>query len=329
MGKGEFILKRIVQLLLTYWVILTVLFFLFRLGLPDPTAALVVEGLSAEEQAMVQARFGLDQPLWVQYFIYLRNFLQGDFGVSFHYKAAVFPILMEKFLNTIVLMLPAILISYTIGPVLGVILSWKRGTRIEFSGIVSGLFLRSAPVFWTGMIFIMVFGIWWGVLPTSGMRTVPYDADNFLTKIFTLDYLWHLILPALTIALYYLGLPMLIMRNTMLEVMGEDYIELCQAKGLSPRTIMFKHAARNALLPVVTQAAITVGMAVGGQVVVEVVYSWPGLGREMIQAVRTSDYPMAQASFMLMAGMVLLMNFLADMVYGYLDPRVVTKGEGR
>lgn len=329
MGKGEFIVKRVLQILLTYWIILTILFFLVRLALPDPTAALVVEGLSAEEQALVRARFGLDQPLLMQYFIYLRNFLQGEFGTSFHYKAAVAPILFEKFLNTIILMLPAILFSYTLGPAIGVLLSWKRGTRFEFSGIVSGLILRSAPVFWTGMIFIMFLGIRWGIFPTSGMRTLPYEASGFMDKIFTLDFLWHLILPALTIALYYLGLPMLIMRNTMLEVMGEDYIELCQAKGLSDRTIMYRHAARNALLPVVTQAAITIGMAVGGQVVVEVVYSWPGLGREMVDAVRTSDYPMAQASFMLMAGMVLLMNFLVDMVYGYLDPRVVYKGEAK
>lgn len=326
MSKGEFFLKRLLQLLLTYWVILTVLFFVVRLVLPDPTAALIMEGLSVEEQAMVRARFGLDQPLITQYFIYLVNFVQGEFGTSFHYKAPVFPIVMENLLNTLVLMFPAILLSYTIGPILGVILSWRRGSKLEFGGIVSALVLRSAPVFWTGMIFILIFGIGLGILPTSGMRTMPYEAVNFFDKVFTLDFLKHLILPALTIALYYLGLPMLIMRNTMLEVMGEDFIELCQAKGLSDRVIMYRHAARNALLPVVTQAAITIGMAVGGMVVVEVVFSWPGIGREMISAVRTSDYPIAQASFMLMAGMVLIMNFVADLIYGYLDPRVTSQG---
>jgi len=165
-----------------------------------------------------------------------------------------------------------------------------------------------------------------GILPTSGMRTLPYEATSNLDKIMTLDYLRHLILPMFTIAIYYLGLPMLIMRNTMLEIMGEDFIELCQAKGLSERKIMYKHVARNALLPVVTQAAITIGLAVGGQVVVEVVFSWPGLGREMIQAVRTSDFPMAQSAFMMMAGLVLVMNTVADLLYSYLDPRVVLKG---
>ncbi len=326
MGKGEFITSRILQLLVTFFIILTLLFFLFRLALPDPTSALVMEGLSAEEQAMVRARFGLDKTLFEQYFIYLQNFVQGELGLSFHYKSAVFPILLEKLFNTMALMIPAILLSYLIGPILGVLLSWKRGSKTEITGIVGGLFLRSAPVFWTGMIFIMVFGIWWGIFPTSGMRTLPYEASSNLAKILTLDYLWHLFLPMLTIAIYYVGLPMLIMRNTMLEIMGEDFIELCQAKGLSERRIMYKHVARNALLPVVTQAAITIGLAVGGQVVVEVVFSWPGLGREMIQAVRTSDFPVAQGAFMMMAGLVLVMNTVADLLYSYLDPRVVFKG---
>ncbi len=325
MRKAEFFAKRVLQLVLTFWVILTILFFVFRLVLPDPTTALIVEGLSVEEQAMVRERFGLDRPLFVQYGIYLLNFFQGELGLSFHYKAPVFPILMENLLNTLVLMLPAIFVSYSLGILLGVILSWKRGTQVEFTGIVSALVLRSAPVFWTGMIFIMLLGIRFSWLPTSGMRTVPYEAAGFLDKILTLDFLRHLLLPTLTIALYYMGLPMLIMRNTMLEVMGEDFIELCQAKGLSERAIMFRHSARNALLPVVTQAAITIGMAVGGMVVVEVVFSWPGIGREMISAVRTSDYPMAQGAFMLMAGMVLCMNFLADLLYGYLDPRVMQR----
>ncbi|MBF8438158.1 ABC transporter permease [Halanaerobiaceae bacterium Z-7014] len=326
MGKGQYIAKRLIQLVITFLIILTILFFLFRLALPDPTAALVMDGLSAEEQAMVRERFGLDRPIVEQYFIYLRNFMRGEFGLSFHYKSPVFPILMEKLFNTLALMLPAIFVSYLIGPLLGVLLSWKRGSNIEFTGIIGGLTLRSAPVFWTGMIFIMVFGIWLGILPTSGMRTLPYEASSNLDKILTLDYLRHLILPMFTIAIYYLGLPMLIMRNTMLEIMGEDFIELCQAKGLSERKIMYKHVARNALLPVVTQAAITIGLAVGGQVVVEVVFSWPGLGREMIQAVRTSDFPMAQSAFMMMAGLVLVMNTVADLLYSYLDPRVVLKG---
>lgn len=326
MDQLTFIVKRVLQMFIIFWIILTLLFFLVRVGLPDPTHALVVEGLSREEQAIIREQFGLDRPLTVQYLLYLQNSLRGEFGTSFHYRAPVSGIIQEKLLNTSVLMLVAIFISYTLGPLLGVLLTWKRGSKMEIIGIASGLLMRSAPIFWTGMLAIMFFGIYLDIFPTSGMRTLPYEATGFLDKIFTLDFLHHLTLPALIIALHYIGLPMLIMRNTMLEVMGEDFIELCRAKGMSWRRIMYLHAARNALLPVVTQAAITIGLAVGGQVVVETIFSWPGLGREMLQAVRTSDYPMAQASFLLMAVMVLLMNFLSDLVYSYLDPRVVYKG---
>ncbi len=319
----SYLVGRLLQMVVTLWVILTMLFFLFRLGLPDPTVALVTEGLSPEDRAIVAERFGLDRPLHQQYLIYLRNVATGELGTSFHYKAPVAGIVGEKFLNTMILMVTAILLSYTIGPLVGVILAWKRGSKLEVVGITTGLVLRSAPMFWTGMLAVMLFGISLGWFPTTGMRTFPYEAANFWQKIATLDFLHHLVLPALVISLYYAGLPMLIMRNTMLEVMGEDFIEFCQARGLSRARIMYAHAARNALLPVVTQAAITIGLAVGGQVVVEVVFSWPGLGREMVQAVRTSDYPVAQASFMLMAVMVLILNFAADLIYSRLDPRVV------
>lgn len=325
----SFVIGRIGQLLVTFFIILTVLFFLFRLGLPDPTLALISDGLSPEDRQLVIARFGLDKPLWQQYFIYIGNVLKGEFGTSFHYKAPVFDVAGEKFLNTMVLMVAAIIVSYTIGPLLGVLMSWKRGTRFEVLGVTAGLITRSAPMFWTGMLAVMLFGIQLGWLPTSGMRTLPYEATGFLDKIFTLDFLWHLLLPMTVVAIFYAGLPMLIMRNTMLEVLGEDFIEFSRARGLSETRIMYLHAARNALLPVVTQLAITTGLAVGGQVVVEVVFSWPGLGREMLEAVRTSDYPLAQATFMLMAAMVLLLNFISDLLYGRLDPRVVYTEEAR
>ena len=322
-----FIARRWLHTLITLWVIFTALFFLFRLGLPDPTLALISEGLSAEDRARITERFGLHLPLWQQYFVYLGNVVTGEMGVSFHYKTPVATIVGDRFLNTMALMIPAIALAYVVGPVLGVLLTWKRGSRLESAGITAGLVLRSAPVFWTGMLGIIVFGVWLGWLPTSGMRTLPYHASGFLDKILTLDFLWHLILPMTVITVYFAGLPMLIMRNTMLEVIGDDFIEFSRARGLRPSRIMYAHAARNALLPVVTQAAITTGLAVGGQVVVEVVFSWPGLGREILESVRTSDYAVAQATFMFLAATVLLMNFIVDLIYGKLDPRVVYTAE--
>ena len=322
MSRRIYLLKRVLQAIFSLWIIATVLFFLFRMGLPDPTSALITEGLNAEQRAAVRAQFGLEDPLWRQYVLFLTNAVQGEFGTSFSYRAPVSGIVWERLGNTMVLMLAAIILAYVIGVPLGAWLSWRRGSRTDTVGIFFGLMFRSAPMFWTGMIAILIFGVGLSMFPTSGMRTLPYDATSFLDKIFTLDFLWHAILPVLIVALYYLGSPLLIMRNTMLEVYGEDFIEMARAKGLHERDILYKHAARNALLPVVTQLAVTIGLAAGGQVVVEVVFSWPGLGREILNAVRTSDFPLAQASFLIMAAFVITLNLLVDILYTTLDPRV-------
>ncbi len=322
MNRTRYLLRRALQALMALFIIATLLFFLFRLGLPDPTAALITEGLSVEEREQVRARFGLDRPLPEQYLIYLGNIVRGDFGFSFHYRAPVADIIWERLANTLVLMLSAILIAYAVGVPLGAWLSWRRGSGTDTTGIILGLMFRSAPMFWTGMLAILVFGVMLSLLPTSGMRTLPYEASGFFDKILTLDFLAHLILPALIVALYYLGSPLLIMRNTMMEVYGEDFIEMARAKGLPEHRILYHHAARNALLPVVTQLAVTIGLAAGGQVVVEVVFSWPGLGREILNAVRTSDFPLAQASFLVMAAFVISLNLLVDILYTTLDPRV-------
>lgn len=322
MRSRGYLVRRFLQALLALFIIATLLFFLFRMGLPDPTTALVSEGLNPEQRAMVRQQFGLDKPLWHQYLIFLQNAVTGDFGMSFHYRAPVADIIWERLGNTLVLMMAAIFVAYGVGVPLGAWLSWRRGTKADSLGIFFGLMFRSAPMFWTGMISILVFGVWLEWLPTSGMRTLPYEASGFWDKILTLDFLHHLILPAMIVALFYLGSPLLIMRNTMLEVYGEDFIEMARAKGLPERTVLYKHAARNALLPVVTQLAVTIGLAAGGQVVVEVVFSWPGLGREILNAVRTSDFPLAQACFLVMASFVIFLNLAVDILYSTLDPRV-------
>ncbi|MDO5643483.1 MAG: ABC transporter permease, partial [Paracoccus sp. (in: a-proteobacteria)] len=202
MSRRAYMIKRILQAMLSLWIIATILFFLFRLGLPDPTTALVAEGLNPEQRAQVRAQFGLDEPMWRQYLLYLGNALRGEFGTSFSYRAPVAPIVMERLANTMALMLPAIILAYLIGVPVGAWLSWRRGSRTDTAGIFLGLMFRSAPMFWTGMIFILIFGVSLGWFPTSGMRTLPYEAANFWAKIFTLDFLWHAVLPVTVVALY-------------------------------------------------------------------------------------------------------------------------------
>lgn len=322
-----FAVRRTAQVLVTFWAIVTMLFLLFRLAFPDPTVVYLDVGLTEDVQRALIERFGLDEPLWEQYLAYLGSLITGELGTSFLYRAPVAPIVWDKFLNTIALMVPALVVAYLIGPVLGVLLAKVRGSKLETAGIAAGLTLRSAPVFWTGMIGVMVFAVWLRWLPAGGMRTLPYEATGFLDKVFTLDFLAHLVLPMSVVAAYYAGVPMLLMRNTMLEVIGEDFVEFARARGLGANRVMYGHVARNSLLPVITQAAITAGLAVGGQVVIEVVFSWPGLGREMIQAVQARDYPLSQATFLLLAGSVLILNLVADLIYARLDPRVVHRRE--
>lgn len=319
---ARYFLTRFVQSLIAFFIIATLLFFLFRLSLPDPTVALITEGLGQEAREIVRERFGLNLPLHQQYLIYLKNLIQGDFGISFSYKAPINTFLWDRLANTLVLMLVAVFFAYLVSVPLGALLSWKRGTVLDSVLSVVVLGLRSAPMFWTGMLLLMVFGVQLQWFPISGMRTLPYTASSFFGKVLTLDFLRHLILPSLTVALYYIASPLLVMRTAMLELYGEDFIRAARAKGLSEAAVLYFHAARNALLPVVTQLATTIGLAAGGQVVVEVVFSWPGVGREILNAVRASDFPLAQTSFLVIATMVIVLNFLADVTYTFLDPRV-------
>src|SRR5699024_795530 len=207
----------------------------------------------------------------------------------------------------------------------GAWMAWRRGTVGESIAITIALILRSAPTFWVGIMAIYLFSVILGWLPHSGMRSSGYEAEGFFQTFFTLDFLKHLILPSIVAGVFFLATPLLMMRNTMLEVMGEDFIEMAHAKGLKERTILYKHAARNALLPVVTAGALFIGSAIGGQVLIEYVFSWPGLGREMVLAAQRHDYPVAQASFIIMAAMIMFMNLIADLLYAYLDPRISYK----
>jgi peptide/nickel transport system permease protein len=225
-------------------------------------------------------------------------------------------------------MLTAILISYSVGIYLGAHLGWIRGTKLERIEMFAVLCARSLPVFWTGLIVLYIFSFRLGLFPIGGMRSISASPTGVVDTFFSVDFLHHLVLPTVSLSLYYTGLPLLLMRNNMLEVITEDYIETARAKGLPRRRIVFVHAARNAILPVVTAFAIAIGFSIGGQVLIETVFSWPGLGREMVNSALRSDYPMAQGAFLLLATIIIVMNFLADMAYTYLDPRVNVDGEG-
>jgi ABC-type dipeptide/oligopeptide/nickel transport system permease component len=321
-GFRGFIIRRVFHSLITIWVILTVVFVLFRAAPGDPSLRIADATFPPAVRQQILERFGLDKPVWQQYLIYMRNVVQGDLGLSFFTRRPVSQELADRFWNTAILAMASFLIAYPLGAVMGAYLASKRGTKLESLAIAFSLFFRSAPLYWTGMLALTYFSFTLGWFPNGRIRDVGYVASNAFEKYVSLDFLHHLALPAIVAGLYFAALPLLLMRNTVLEVLNEDFIELARAKGLSENAVLFRHGVRNAVLPIVTAAAVYIGLALGGMAVIEVVFSWPGLGREIVAAVKGGDYPVAQGAFLMLAVMISLMNLIADVLYGYLDPRI-------
>lgn len=317
----KYVLVRIASTVLTFLVIATVIFFLFRL-VGDPASLFMSPGMDNEQIEKIRSSFGLNDPVHVQYYRYMINLITLDFGVSFYYRSDTGPIVLERMINSLFLTMPAILIAYIGGSLGGVLLAWKRGEPIERAGLIGAIIFRSTPRFWLGILLLFVFA---GVLswfPSFGMVSNEVAFDGHLDLLLLPDFYHHIVLPILSMTFYLMGLPLLLMRTSMLEVINEDFVNICRAKGLTETEVMYKHVARNALLPVVTAFAVGIAFSFGGNVLVETVFSYPGVGRLMVDSVFRSDYPVAQFSFLMMAAVVLIMNFVADLTYFYLDPRV-------
>jgi peptide/nickel transport system permease protein len=319
----RFILRRFVYLLFTYWAFITILFIMFRITPGDPTTLYVVEGMTKAERLATLQRYGLTEPLHVQYIQYIGDLLQGDLGESYRYNAMVSDILVVKFWNTIFLMGTSLTIAYSIGIMFGAYLGWVRGTVQEKLGLFIGLVFRSSPEFWIGIVLLSVFVFELGWFPWGGIKAIGAETSaDFFSRYLSTSFLYHLAMPALTGAIYYMAQPILLMRSSMINVLNSDFIEIKQAEGLSSFQVIYKHAVRNSILPMATVIALVAGMSIGGSLVIETVFSWPGMGREMVESVHHNDYPMAMGAFFLMGSVVILMNFLADIAYVYLDPRV-------
>lgn len=316
------VLQRFAQMLFVLWVVATILFFLFRLMPGTPLAAYIEPTMTEEQQAILLRDFGLDKPLHEQYFIYLWNLCQGNLGTSFIYKQSVAKLLLDALPNTLVLTLSSLFVAYVIGVLAGALMAAKRGTWLEGFGLPVVLATRAMPEFWLGMVLLALFSFSYGLVPSGGATSPGAVFPSEFARMTSWDYLHHLILPVATLAIYLQGLPLLLMRSNMLEVMQEEFVVMSRIKGLSEWTIIMRHAARNALLPVATALALGIGSSIGGNVVVETVFSWPGLGRQLVEAVSASDYPLAQGAFLMIAGAQIFMNFVADLLYSTLDPRV-------
>jgi len=340
MGRRNYLLRKVGGSLLTVFIVLVINFFLFRVIPGDPAKAGLKDPRVRPEVIEAQrVRFGLDKPvincfkgqmvfatslcavnpLDTQLFIYLGNLLKGDLGISYDQKRPVADILRERIGNTIILLLGAEAMAIVLGSALGLVAGWKRKTRLDTSALILSLAAWSLPTFWLGILMFMFGSSLFG-LPVNGMRTTGLTYASFWEEL--VDVGRHWILPTLTYAIVLLGQYLIVMRASVLEVLSEDYILTAKAKGLTNFQILKDHALKNAMLPMVTLVLLNLGFTVSGTVELERVFSWPGVGGAIVDAVARKDYPVLQGAFLLVTISVIVANLLVDLVYTYLDPRV-------
>jgi peptide/nickel transport system permease protein len=313
--------RKLAILALTLLAVATFNFILFRVLPGNPIQLQARAGnLSPEAIQRLREIYGLDQPLVVQFLIYLRDVFSGQFGTSITFQRPVADILAERMLNTLILLAAATVLVVLLGIGLGIVAAARRGSRADSSIVVGALVFWSLPTFWTGLILIFVFGVFLHALPVSGTSTPGVSNASPLAS--AVDLARHLVLPTITLALVDIGQFVLITRSSLVDVLTEDYILTAKAKGLSRRQVVWRHGVRNALLPVVTTTALYVGLTIGGAIQVETVFSWPGMGRLMYDAVLRRDYPILEASFFIFALVVVCANLVSDLLYQVLDPRV-------
>lgn len=319
----RYILVRLGHMAITLWAMLTLMFFLFRLLPGEPTMTVINDSLAPQAQAIMRAQFGLDRPLAEQYLIYLANYARLDFGLSFQTSRSVAELIEGRLFNTLALILPSLLSAYFLGAVIGAWLAWRRGGAVDTLFVVVATAFQAAPVFWVGMLAILFFSVHLGLFPVGHIVTPGAFPEQSWRMYLTLDFLHHFTLPFLVNTAYQLCFPLLLMRSSMLSAIGEDYVEFARLKGLPENRVLYRHAMRNSLLPVATTIPMILGWAVAGSVVIETVFSWPGLGLLMVEGVERTDYPVVQAAFFLIAVLTILGTFAADLLYGALDPRIV------
>lgn len=313
--------KKFLRVVIILLVIATFNFFLFRVLPGDPILLWARAGqLSPEAVARLRHLFGLDQSLWIQYVRYLHNLVSGDLGLSLTYRRPVFDILRDRIPNTILLYGAATIIVFVVGILAGVVAAARRGTRLDGTIVSMSLVFWSLPAFWTGLTLLIIFGVYFKAFPVSGISSPGAVYASSMGR--AMDIARHLVLPTITLCLIETAQFVLITRGALVDVLTEDFILTAKAKGLSSRQVLWKHAFPNALLPVVTTSAIFIGLTLGGAVQTETVFSWPGMGRLMYDAVLRRDYPILEACFLVTAVTVVLANFLADVLYSTLDPRV-------
>jgi len=323
MSLKKYVATRTLQSLLTIWVIITVLFFMFRLMPGDFTQQMAQQGASQEALEAVKERWGLNDPLHVQYFRYMKNLVQLDMGESVVYRVDVWEHTRMRIFNTFILVAPGITVSYLLGGMIGTLMGNNRGGKLEKYGVLPLIAIGSVPAFFTGIFLIVIFSMTLDVFPTSGMisplTTMEYEA--WWRPYLTVDFASHYVLPFTVIVLRYTFFPAMLMRTSVVEVLGSGHMEFHRLSGI-PRIRRLKHLAKHASLPLLTMYPMSMARALGGLVLVETVFNWPGIGFTVVKGVLQRDFPVVLFVFAITGAFVVITNFLVDLLYGVVDPRI-------
>jgi len=312
---GPFLARRLLHLGPVLLGVSLIVFLVLHLAPGDPAEVMLGANANKEDLASLRTQLGLDQPLHVQYITWISHVARGDLGRSLWMKRPVLGEVLERFKATILLTGSALLLSTLGGVALGIASATRANSLLDRLSGVASLFGASMPVFWLGIVLMVIFSLWLGWLPASGMYA-PYGGGGLR------DLLSHLILPAVTLAAASVTIIARLTRATMLETLGQDYVRTARAKGLGERSVVWRHALKNALIPIVTVVGVQAGYLLGGAVLTETVFAWPGVGTLVVQGILARDMPLVQGGVLVIALSFVLVNLLVDTLYAWLDPRI-------
>ncbi len=304
----QYVIRRVGYSLLSL-LLLSITIFLFVRLTGDPATLMVEPGASADDLANIRQQFGLDRPLWEQYYHFMAALVTGDLGQSFYYRSPVAELYFQRLPNSLLLAAVAMAFSLLIGIPSGIMAAVRVGRLWDSAGKVFALLGLSLPSFWVGLVLILLFSVTLGWLPSSGSGTF-----------------WHLLMPAFALGWYFAAAHMRLTRSSMLEVMGSEYVKLARLKGLPESWVIGKHAFKNALIPVITLAGINLVVMINVAVVVETVFAWPGIGRLLYEGITFRDFPVVQGVVVIGGAMIVMVNLIVDILYALIDPRIRLEG---
>jgi ABC-type dipeptide/oligopeptide/nickel transport system permease component len=301
----SYLVRRLWQSAVTLVGVSVLVFVILRVIPGDPAKMLLPEGAPQSAVEELNRHLGLREPLWVQYGIFLRSIVHGDFGQSFQYRAPALDVVVERLPATVQLTLTAMLLTVLFGVSIGIVAAVRQGTGYDYAGTVVAVLGQSLPSFWLGIMLILLFGVTLRWLPTSGFQGWRY-----------------LVLPGITLAAFPTALVARLTRSSLLEILGQDFIRTGRAKGLGERAVVLRHALKNAMIPLLTVLGLQIGTLLGGAVITESIFAWPGMGKLVVDAIFFRDFPVVQTILILSATIFVAINLLVDVLYTALDPRI-------